>query len=149
MNNRLRRATRSALQPNAIILGAAACLFGWSLAEAFGPYEGHFTYLKFHYAQLAGIFFGLLVAAAALATRKPLGNLIAAALSAPLSALPLQSFFIMGFFYGDSFLSAEHLGRWVRQLSYTPPADWLMTALATAILSSATVATLRQTPPRP
>lgn len=149
MNYSLRRAARRALKPNAIILGVAACLFGWSLAEAFGPYKGHFTYLKFHYAQLAAVFFGLFVAAAALATRKPLGNLIAVALSAPYPTLLFEPFSMLRPDSGGRLLSAENVGHWVRHLTYTPPAVWLMAALAIAILCSATAATLRQTPPRP
>src|SRR5918997_308544 len=114
MDGKLRRAARRALKPDAIILGAATCLFGWSLAGAFGTYEGHFTHLKFHYAYLAGNFFGLLVGAAALATRKPLGNLIAVALSAPYPTLLSEPFSVLRLDSEGRFLSAEHVGQWVR-----------------------------------
>lgn len=149
INDSLRRAARRALKPNAIILGAATCLFGYSLAEALRPRYGHDSYLVSVYARDVVIYLGLLIAAVGLATGKALGNLLAAALSGPMSVFPLDAFLRAVFYTEGSVLGSEHFRIWLMEVSDVPADAWLMTAIATAILYSAVAATLRRTPSRP
>jgi len=146
MNNSLRRAARRVLEPNAIILGAAACLFGWALAEAMRPRA---EYLSVSDRELLCVISALFLAAASLATKRAVGNLLAAFFSSPLPLLLIFSFFMNPSPSEVPFLSVKHVELWLRALARTPVSIWLMTALSIAILCSAAAATLRRTPPRP
>lgn len=146
MNDSLRRAARRALKPNAIILGTATCLFGWSLAEALRPAE-EYGYLRHQSREILCLASALLLASVSLATKRASGNLLAAALSGPLPLLLIFSFFVTWLPSEVSFLSIRHVELWLRELARAPVSIWLMTAHSFAILCSATAATLRRTPP--
>lgn len=148
MNNGLKRAARRALKPNAIILGTATGLLGWSLAEALRP-PAEFDHSYGEYQETLCMTTALLVAALSLATKSAVGNLLAAFLSGPLPLLLIFSFFLTPIQAEVSFLSGRHIDLWLRELAGTPVSVWLMTALSIAILCSATAATLRRTIPRP
>lgn len=147
----LSRAARRALTPNAIIFGAATCLFGWSLAEFMLMGEQP-SYLSQEYSANLFLTSTLLAAAASLLAKRALANLLAAALSGPLPLIqPFIFFTIPGHpAHSDvAFLSFSHFESWLEELAKTPVSIWLMTALSFAILCSAAAAAIRQTPARP
>lgn len=149
MNNDLRRAARRALKPDAIIPGAATCLFGWALAEAMRPRAEE--YAGFQHWETLFLASTLLVAAAGLATKKRSGDLLAAVLSGPLPLIVVFTLFLTPARFSAEviFFSARHFELWLGELARAPVSFWLMTTLSTAILCSATAATLRRTTPRP
>lgn len=141
MNSSLRRAAHFALKPDAIILGVATCLFGWSLAEAVRAGDGYATVRHLETLFLTSV---LLLAAAGRATNKALGHLLAAVLSGPLPLFLIFTFFLAAWRQGVPLFSADHIGFWLRDLAHAPPSFWLMAAVSVAILCSATAATLRR-----
>ena len=149
MNGSLRRAARRALKPNAIIVGVACCQFGWAVAESLRPVD-EFGYSGPRFeGELLFLASMMLVASVGLATGRPLGRLLAAALCGPLALLQVFIFTMLPYRFELAFLSGEHVERWLRELADIPASVWLMTALSFAILYSATAATLRRTPSRP
>src|SRR5918997_2088750 len=94
MNGSLRRAARYVLKPNAIILGVATCMFGWSLAEALRP-RVEYDHFSREYREILCMASALLIAAACLATKRAFGNLLAAFLSGPLPILLAFTFFLI------------------------------------------------------
>lgn len=145
MNGSLRRAARFALKPDAIILGVATCLFGWSLAEAMRAGD---VYAGVRYLETLFLTSVVLLAAASQATNRALGHLLAAVLSGPLPLLLSFTFFLAAWRPGAPLFSARHIGFWLRDLAHAPANFWLMTAVSVAILCSATAATLRRTASR-
>lgn len=148
MNGSLRRAARGALKPNAIIMGVATCLFGWSVAESLRPYHDEYEHIRRDAEVILFLAASLLAASAGLATKSACGNLLAAGLSGPLPLLHTFIFFTISFDSEVTFLSAGHINRWLDELSDIPASVWLLTALSVAILCSATAVTLRRTPLR-
>ncbi|HEY9283929.1 MAG TPA: hypothetical protein VIP46_10795 [Pyrinomonadaceae bacterium] len=148
MNGSLRRAARAALKPNAIIMGVATCLFGWSVAESLRPYDEYDVHLRPGWDLLVFLSASLVAASVGLAAKSACGNLLAAGLSGPLPLLHVFIFFAIPFDSEVTFLSAGHVERWLNELSDIPASVWLLTALSVAILFSATAVTLRRTPLR-
>ena len=147
MNSSLRRAARYVLKPNAIILGVATGMFGWSLAETVRTFA-EFDFITRPNRMTLCLASALLLAAFCLAAKRALGNLLAAFLSAPLPLLLIFSFFLMPPWAEASFFSVRHVRLWLREWMYAPAGIWLLTGLSFAILCSATAATLRRTPSR-
>lgn len=148
MNSSLRRAARHALKPNAIILGVATCVFGWSLAEVMLP-RGEFEHAGLRYWENLLLTSMMLAAAASLTTKRALADLLAATLSGPLTLAQAFIFFMIPARSEVTFLGVRHFKLWLDELAGTPASIWLMTGLSLAILCSATAATLGRTPPRP
>jgi hypothetical protein len=143
MESRLKRAARAALKPNAVITGVATGLFGWAAAESLRPHD---QYEHLSRGELLFLSCTLLVASAALATKRPLGDLLAAFLCSPLPLIHLFLFASLPSRREVTLFSAEHIGHWLRELAAAPFSVWLMTALSFAILFSAVAATLRRSP---
>lgn len=148
MKNSLKRAARAVLKPNAVIIGYAACMFGWAVAESLRPLD-EFGRTDPPLTEEA-LFFAsaMFVASAALATGRAWGRLLAAVLSGPLPLLQVYVFTMTPYRSEVGFLSAEHVERWLNALARMPADFWLLSALSFAILCSATVATLRRMPSR-
>ena len=149
MKNRLERAARAALRPSAIIMGVATGLFGWAAAESLVPVDAFGRTDPPFPEELLFLTCTLLVASAALAAKRPVGDLLAASLCSPLILLQLFLFASIPSQREVALFSAEHVELWLRELARAPVSVWLMTALSFAILCSATAATLRRTPPQP
>jgi hypothetical protein len=149
MKNSLKRAARAAFKPNAVIMGVAACLFGWAVAESLVPVDEFGRTSPAFPEEVLFFSCALFVASAGLATGRAGGRLLAAVLSGPLPLLQIYLPAMIPYHFEVGFLSAEHVERWLHTLARMPADFWLMTALSFAILCSATAATLRRTPSRP